>query len=186
MRHFVDPLYYLFVLLFLFASLYYGISGYLSVDLKNLKEKAEASKVDSVTVGDTRYVNKYYFLYTHNTEIVEELFPYLKNVTEPLALIITAVAFGALGGVSRIFIEATFENVRLSEVKIFYLPILGMLCGIFVLGITYVIPTILAAGDQKVRPETLIFLALFAGASSKKFFAWLDSAFSSIFKTNKP
>lgn len=177
---------HLMLLTFLLVSLYFGISGYLSVDLKNLKEKAETAKVDSVTVGDTRYANKYYFLYIYNTENVEKLFPYLEGIPEAFALIITAVAFGALGGVSQIFIQAAFGGAALADIRILYLTIVGMLCGIFVLGITYVVPTIFASGDQKVRAETLIFLALFAGVYSEKFFGWLDIRFDSVFKSNRP
>lgn len=167
------------------VSLYFGISGYLVVDLIALHDKAIESKIDTVKVGDTAYPNKYYLLYADDKVTIQNKFPYLKDTTESLALIITALAFGAIGGLTRILNQFTFENKPLDQIKVNSLILLGSLSGIFILGITYVIPTILVSGDQKIRPETLIFLSLFSGLFSEKFYSWLSQNFNTFFKQNE-
>lgn len=173
---------FLTVIALLGASLYFGISGYLSVDVKTFKAKADAARIEPFKVGNTEYNNTYEFLYEQNDDLIQKLFPYLKEIPESLALIITALAFGMLGGLARLIKQTTFDGLSLLQVKFLSLPVFGMLSGIFVLGITYVIPTILVEGDQKIRSETLIFLSLFAGLLCDKFYEWLNGIFENIFK----
>jgi hypothetical protein len=175
----------LVVLSWLLLSLYFGVSGYLTVDLLNLIDKAKQVKSEPIIVDETEYENRYAFLYAYNYENTIAIFPYLKKLPDSLALIITAMAFGALGGVTRILKQMAFENISIDSIKFISIPLVGMLSGIFILGVTYVIPTILVSGDQKIRPETLVFLSLFSGLFSKRFYDWLSTNFNSIFKNKE-
>lgn len=170
-----------FILAWLVISLYFGISGYLAVDLIHQSEKAEREKSKPFTVGVLEYSNEYIFSY----EMVIKIFPYLNKLTGSLALVMTAMAFGALGGVTRLLKQIAFEKLSTENVNFISIPLIGMLSGIFILGVAYVIPTILVAGDQRIRPETLLFLSLFSGLFSSRFYGWLSNNFNSIFKSKE-
>ena len=93
-------------------------------------------------------------------------------------LIFTACAFGALGGVVRVVFDWSHGKHSYSLNNAFLLPLLGMLTGILVLGVSEFLPHVFVEGEVAVRNSTLIFLSIFTGVFSKQFYLWLEKTFS--------
>ena len=168
------------------SGLYYGVGGYMSIVLLDQKEKAELGQDVGLKIDDTIYRNMDQYKWFHNKKQLETVFPWLIKVPQSLAIIIAALSFGILGGVTRLIKQIAFDDgVTLENIRAVSIPTLGMLSGIIMLGVTFIIPTVLTSGEQELRPTTLIFLTLFAGLFAKRFYEWLSTCFHIIFPQPK-
>lgn len=103
------------------------------------------------------------------------------KLPDPSATFITALCFGYLGGVLGVFKRTQMENLPL-DLNSTWRPMFSMLSGILVLGLTYILPTVLSSGQAEPRPMTLMFLCLFAGVYNTEFYAWVQSKITTVFK----
>lgn len=104
------------------------------------------------------------------TWIIEEISPFL-------ALIITSLSFGLLGGIIHLFRKNPSFLVCISWKDLLLFPVYGMLTGMVVLGISYLLPSVLVTNTGEVRPITLMFLSLFAGIFIDTFYIKLLKIF---------
>jgi hypothetical protein len=175
------------LIVWLALGLYYGISGYLAIDVNsNLKAVNELrGDTTSVVIEDTKYKSPRQYSLIKDKEQIANTFPYLQGIPDNLCVVLAALSFGVLGSITLLFKELAFDtNVSIANSRIFSIPLLGMLSGLFILGLTYLIPTIFVSGDNAVRPEVLVFLSLFAGLFCGQFYEWLNGSFIRIFPTS--
>lgn len=111
-------------------------------------------------------------------------FPWLFGIPSFLALVLAATAFGALGGVTGLAYQLAVPDPTTTrwDLQYFYLPFMGFLIGLLVLGIANIFPALLTVESGRIRPMTLTFLCLFCGLFSSKFYGWMSGIFDNFFK----
>ncbi|MEQ8712333.1 MAG: hypothetical protein RIC80_04915 [Cyclobacteriaceae bacterium] len=171
------------------ASLYLGMGGYSTIVLDKMKYTLELSPPDSILIskdGVPKVFGSFReYEYVRVKDEMESIFPFVENLISEIGLLVTSMCFGVIGGVTRILKQITYEeDISIINAQVISIPVLGMLSGIIMLGLTYLIPTILVEGVQNIRPSTLVFLSLFAGLFSKRFYDWLSNSFNKIFPSN--
>ena len=161
----------IFIFLWLVSGFYTGTGGITKLENDILIKKA-AESLDTVKViyDDISYKNKARLIAELETEQTTVIYPWLEQCPSFLAYMITACSFGLLGALISLFIELAFNNKELNELKYLSIPLLGILTGIVVLGISFIIPSLIITGDKDIKPEALVFLCLFCGIFSKKFY----------------
>lgn len=116
-------------------------------------------------------------------ESISKLYPWLENIPNAISLVITACAFGLIGGIIQILKQVAFEDKPLESTKYFSLPVLGLLTGVIVLGITHLLPTIFFSSGAEISANSMMFISLFSGLFSKKLYERLSSIFDKLLIT---
>ena|ERR1035437_7494692 len=178
------------LILFALTGLYFGFSGicklHLEEEINKLDEKRdELQKVQiNRSVDDLPpFTNKYDYEYYMKVSRYEKIFPLVKVIPSFFGLIMTAMFFGLLGSIARIILGIVRnEYSKVNQIKFISEPLLGLFTGLCVLGISYVLPTILVFNGDAIRPITLMFFSLFCGIYASNFFEKLAKLFSKFFK----
>lgn len=176
------------VLLFwLVSGIYFGVGGLVRANLDenlssldNDREALMAEEID-VTYDGLEFTDKYSLQSYIEVNSIEVFFPWAIKISSFISLIITSLAFGLLGAIISLIKSVAFESASLETLKIWSIPTLGILTGLVVLGLSYLLPTILVTNGSGLKPITLMFLCLFAGMYSKQFYAKISSNFNKIF-----
>jgi hypothetical protein len=174
--------------IFLILSLYFGIGGIISINLNEIeKQREQASQTDNVAVNydGINFKNKdelFSYLNIQKNQNISKFFWWVDDLTDFGALVVTACFFGMLGGVISVINNVAINDKKLEDLHYFSVPISGFLSGIVVLGITYLIPTILVQKSDNIRSMSLMFLCLFGGIKSKELYEKVDKYFNKLFK----
>lgn len=194
-------------LLFWFLiGIYFGVSGLVyGEEKKDLNavvtlnsETTDSGKIKKEIIddGDVEVIQKYIYdgiIFTDRGLVDEyikakqlnSMFTWLADFPELIILVLTSCALGAFGGVIRIVRQITFEGKKIEDTKYITIPFLGLLLGMVVLGISYLLPTILTVNDDiQISETSLVFFSLFAGLFSQSFLTWLDSKFQAYLTQN--
>lgn len=171
----------LFIVIWLLAGLYFGTGGITRLDNIEKKEKAEHN-------GDTVkaiYKHRIFQNMAKAQAYIDEkqteyIYPWITPIPAFLAYMITSCSFGLLGSLIFLLTEIAFNDKKLEDIKYLSIPLLGMLTGIVVLGLSLLIPNILIAGNKDIKPEGLVFLCLFCGLYSNKFYIRLSNIIEKI------
>jgi len=115
---------------------------------------------------------------------VNNLFKWTYDIPASLPLLIMAVAFGILGGVTNVIYKAIGGEIQTNS-RVSLKPLFGGLMGMMVLGITFVLPALLTVDNGKVRPVALAFLCMYAGAFSNHVYLWLEEKIKTLFALEK-
>lgn len=168
--------------LWITTGLYFGISGYLALLLDDQKKAWAIAPENPRTIENQDYRNIEEWVWEQNKNSVANIFPWLEKVPPIMNPVIAAICFGILGGATRVIKEISFDpEVSLANAKVVSTPVLGMLTGVIMLGVSSLVPALFIAEGTDIRPLTLIFLALFAGLFGVRFYDWLGSLFNTIF-----
>ena len=183
------------ILLWFVLSIYIGCGGLTSLELTDENDRISKLVVDAkdtiaVKLNGLSFENKSAAnIYAEEKEhdrkarLAASIFPWLNFPYSFMGLMITSFAFGVLGGTISLLKGIALTNTNTENSKIFSLPLLGGGCGILILSIAYILPILIVSGETQVRPVTIVFVSLFAGLFTDKFFQWLASNFDKIFKT---
>ena len=173
-----------FILIWFAFGFYVGISGIIYEENKKLNRLKEQVISNEKVEYHGIVFNSKERLDTYIEEIkIINYFSWITKVPELIILVFSSCAFGAFGGLIRIIRQISFEGLKLHETHFIAIPFLGMLLGIAVLGISYLLPTILIAeGDIQIRQTSLMFFSLFTGLFSKRFLNWLEDLFKKYLK----
>ncbi|MGX1930189.1 hypothetical protein [Flagellimonas sp. 2504JD4-2] len=170
-------------LLWFGIALYFGIGGYVALDIEDKHKKAREQPEKIVDYHGIEFKNEA-IAQVHSDEV--KAMGYfrilLNNLPTNLLYLFTAMAFGVLGVITRINKEIAMDKVLFKDIEVYFSPILGLMIGILILAISRIIPNLLVDGESNVEPLTLAFLSLIAGFSSKQFYEWLVKSTQSIFK----
>ncbi len=169
-------------------SLYFGIGGSLKTENYNEINK-NYDFDDTVQVrhlpDNTVYKNYAELQLYKEDQKALKIFPWITFIPSFVGTIITACFFGMLGAVISLLKDVALRNEKVEDVSYISIPLLGFLTGIVVLGLNYIIPIVLVAGENDIRPITLLFFSLFAGLFSPQFYNYLSNSTSKIFKDEK-
>lgn len=179
----------LIILIWLMIGLYFGIGGLTKLnadeDLDIIQKKeAELSakkftpplNVEGVTI-DNDYL---YQMFTERRGL-EKYFVWTVTLPKFTALTLTALSFGLLGALVSLIKQLSLENIKIEDLKYLSLPALGVLTGLVVLGLSYLLPTLITKGSTEIRPITLMFLCMFCGICSDKFYKRIEGSFDKLF-----
>lgn len=175
---------FFFILFWFCLSIYFGTGGYNYINIVQGEHKVEQSK-DTVEVlyNNITYKNKAHLNYCLELEANASLYPIISSLPTSLLILITIFSFGILGSVTNLIKQIAIENKPMVELKYISEPILGMLTGFIIIGLSYLVPSTLATTDIELKPMSLVFLSFFSGLFSKDFFIHLSKLFNRIFKT---
>ncbi|WP_118973974.1 hypothetical protein [Taibaiella koreensis] len=180
----------LLLFIWIAISLYFGLSGlcklYIEEQVKALdakKEILQKVEIDRSIDGRPSLKNQYDYQYYMLIANYQKIFPLVYIIPGFLGLVFTAMFFGMIGAVVNILVRIVGnEYTSGTEVKYVSEPILGLFTGLCVLGISYVLPTLLVSESDTIRPITLMFFALFSGLYARKFFEKMSALFPTFFK----
>jgi len=173
-------------------GLYFGIGGIVTIQLNDIKDDkhklgisdsstvTNATDTNSVIYNDISFKNKAAlkeYLNSLPAENFDKVYSFFDNIPDFMAQIITAFAFGLLGSIIRIILSVAYDKKRIQDVSHISQPLLGMLTGLVVMGVSYVIPTLLSKNSINVDPISLMFFSLFVGIYNKEFYDKLSSFF---------
>lgn len=169
------------------VSMYLAAAGWVIANL-DTKISTETKKSNSTEEGvvyqGVSFANIYEARLAIEREKVTTIFQWVYGIPASLPLLMTALSFGFLGGISNVIYKAIGGEVQTNQ-RVLLKPFFGGFIGLMVLGITYVLPAVLMANGDSVRPISLAFLCLYAGAFSNHVYLWLEEKIKSIFALEK-
>jgi hypothetical protein len=178
---------FLILCVWLVAGLYVGIGGIsrISVDetMETIDKDKDQLQKDSINIiqdGITftsKYDLKIYLEYSN----LQNYFPWAIQLTTFSCFLLTSMSFGLLGSFINVLIDICHAKVKIEESNYISKPLIGMLTGLVVLGLSYLIPTLIVKGSSEIKPLSLMFLCLFCGIYSNKFYEKLAASFDKFF-----
>lgn len=165
-------------------GLYLAIGGTNRIDtdseLTRLESKKSELSKDSIFLYDEiQFVNKFdWHKYLHKKKIKQknESIAWFFELSVFVVTIIVSCAFGLLGGITDL-IRQVVNGSDLANTKYFSIPLLACLSGISILGLTYLIPSVLVVDDKGLRIQTLMFLCFYGGLNCVTLYAKLAEYF---------
>jgi hypothetical protein len=177
----------LFATLLGIASGYFSAAGWVIANLDNeVSEKTDESgkKSGEVVYQGISFSSIYDARAAIDKDQITSLFKWTYNLPASLPLFITALSFGILGGIANVIYKAIGGEVQTNQ-RVVLKPLFGGLIGLMVLGMTYVLPAVLTVDNSKVRPVSLAFLSMYAGAFSTHVYLWLEEKIKTLFALDK-
>jgi len=171
----------------LLLALYIGAGGWVAADVDRTIQEMHTNPDDTTSVkfDDITYANRTELRRALLLKQRDAWFPWLSSIPTFLGLLLTAIAFGSVGGVIHVVKGITFPDNTAQSPSIFLHGLFGGIIGLLLLGLSYVLPTALTTTSSDPHPTSLFFLCLFGGMFSEKVHAWLGSLVDSIFPTFK-
>ena len=172
-----------FISLWFCIGIYFGSGGYNYINVKQSKEKAlHSNDTIKVTYDGVSYKNKETLVNTLEKEATVNLYPLIEPLPTELWNLITIFAFGMLGSVVNLLKQIAIDNQKVEDLKYISLPLLGMITGFIIIGLAYIVPNTLATTEIELKPMSLMFLSLFSGFFTVKFYEYFSQLFAKIFK----
>ena len=177
-----------FIIIWLCIGLYFGTGSYSNI--QNRIDKKDADKAWQTI--DTSKTTKYEIALKkaalddarENEKAILNLYPFISKFPNALISLITVFAFGILGSIINLLKQIVLEDKKPTDLKFVAEPLLGMLTGFVIIGLSILVPNTLATSDVELKPMSLMFLSLFSGFFSKRFYVFLSDLFDRIFKKN--
>lgn len=179
----------IFLITFSTLAAYMAVAGISFLEheslLKEAKQKAilEMPKIDGpVEFEGVKYKN-YDVIIEHVTaRNYFYFFSWVRFLPNFAILFLTAGSFGVLGGASAITRSYIINNKTDVEVKNLLELSLSFFMGIAILGVAYIIPSVLVEGDSSLKMTSVMFLCFFAGLFYEKTFSWISGIFDGVTK----
>jgi hypothetical protein len=110
-----------------------------------------------------------------------QLFPWIFAVPQEIMPLITALAFGLLGGTANIVKKVARDRISIEAAPIVATPVFGALIGLMLFLISLVVPAVFISGPAMTRTETLAGISFFGGAFAEIAFPWLEKQIRGLF-----
>jgi len=180
---------YVILSFWLISAIYFGAGGLTSIEnkehFKNIQQINPAEDTTMVEYKGIVFADKEALYEALEGEQMRSIFPWIYRLPSYLTYMVTAGAFGLLGTIVRIFILLSLQNKRIDECNVYTLPVLGMLTGLVMLGVSLIFPAIILTSETEIRPGGLMFICLFSGIYIDSFYEKLSNIFSNIFNSSK-
>jgi hypothetical protein len=163
-------------------GLYCAAAGWVNADLNAaVKENKTSEVVQPVLAHGLRWVNADALKRYETAYEARQWFPWMVNLPHQVALLITAISFGMIGGVARVGWDAIGKKVDLG-IQSLGVVFLSGLAGLVILAVSYVIPAALTISEGTVRPVALFFLCLVGGMFYDHIYSWLKKRLEKLFE----
>lgn len=159
----------LFLLAISFVSMYVGVGGLVRA---NYDEEIGKISEDSKSISPGASIMHDGFEFQNFSELQahlarQQIPVFYKWVIIRLngfmALVITSLSFGLLGSLIFLMRKNLPSISELPSEQVILFPLYGMLTGLVVLGLSYIIPFFLTTNQTNLRPISLMFLSLISG-----------------------
>lgn len=183
----ITPIINLFLLLSITGfCLVFGVVGFIAEDLKEQISDARVLPEDKVRYHGQIYRNEEMASALLEFKTLKETFgTWVVDWPELGKLFITSLIFGALGGVTKTVLLMIKKDLLLSDINLLLYPFFGMLIGLLVLGLSYLVPIMLTRGFTEIRRTSLIFFCLFSGLFSEEFITGVKNQFVKVISFKK-
>jgi hypothetical protein len=164
------------ILIWLCTGFYLSIGAMTRVDhnenLKNIEFNRVELQKDTINrnIGEIDIITRYDRAKFMEIKKQPKLYKWLFKLPNLVGALILACSFGLIGGLVDLVLQVKNNSTAVEDLKYFSTPLLGCFSGIAVLGLSYLIPSLLVSDNQTLKPESLIFLSLFGGIFSKDLF----------------
>jgi hypothetical protein len=160
--------------------LYAAAAGWVGAELSAIMlDSRPPTSTTPIIYDGISWVNETAMQRYRAVESAKHWFPWIVGLPQPVTLMMTALAFGGLGGVARAGHDA-LSNQRPLVARDFATIGLAGLMGLFVLGATYVVPSAIAASNAPIRPHALLFTCTFGGLFHEHFYEWMKQIVAKI------
>jgi hypothetical protein len=160
---------------------YFGVMGFVS---EVLQEMLQSKSTQSVIVDGRTFSSDKKAQAIEEAVILKKYGEWVFDLPELVKLFLTALSFGALGGVTKSTYKLNRKFIKYSDPNVLLNPFFGLLMGLLTLGLSYLIPTVLVSGDTEIRKTSLICFALFAGLFSEHFIKYVERKFVTLIENN--
>lgn len=177
-----------------FLAFYFAMAGLNRIDANDKLKEIESRKVElqkdtlrgknsqpGRIYKEIEFTTRYDLEKFKAIDRQEFLFKWLYELPELVGTLVTACAFALFGAIVDLIRQVVQQNKKVYQLNYFSIPLLGWLSGVAVLGLTYLLPSLLVIDDKGLRPQTLIFLCFFGGLYSTTLFSKLSKYFTKIF-----
>jgi hypothetical protein len=171
------------LILWALAGLYFGMAGWVKVEADAVTEAAwktptgkpvEYKGVVFNSVEDLR-------AFQARSQAESSIFGWIIGLPAPLPVVISALGFSVLGSIFRVLWQCRATQRWPGPGDILLPQALGMLMSLLLLAVSYLLPAALTVDGQTLRPASLIFIALFAGAFADLVYTWVESVAKKLF-----
>ncbi len=167
------------LIIWLIAGLYFGSGGIAKIENYNLiKSTIGEHDTTKVVYDGITFVNKGALIRTLEEAQMQAIFPWINSLPSYVSYIITACSFGLLGTIISIFIQLAIYKQKLADLPVYTLPVLGLLTGFVMLGITFIFPALLFHSEKDIKASGLMFICLFGGLYTEKLYERLAQLFN--------
>ena len=181
MHHYCMTIY---VWLSLLLFLYFGVGAYLGAYLhvsstsseptiKHSSSRVIYQGVEFNSIEDVKEVLK--------REPVGIYFPWVFSLPFIATILILAFCSGAFGGIFRIFKELGIDKRNIAEIPVVYMSFCAGFTGLMVLGVSYLLPSMLTASKNTPWPISIMFLSIFGGFFPETTMKWLEKLSKKLF-----
>ncbi len=178
------------LVLWFVGGLYVGIAGWAKIQENQLKQQALEAQLEvdcSDPISHFEYKGVSYCTaedaaiqaYVDNVGNLQ--LGWIFYLSDPIPLLLTAFAFGAVGSIVRLFRVVIGMQKLASFYTLFISPALGGMTALMLLGISYLAPFIFSNSNINLSPTVIPFLALFAGAFSEHIQRWFQIRLDKLF-----
>jgi hypothetical protein len=169
----------LVLVIWLLVGLYFGSGGIAKIENYNLiKSTIGETDTTKVVYEGMTFANKAALLRTIEETQMETIFPWINSLPSYVSYVITACSFGLLGTIISLFIQLAIYKKMLSDLPVYTLPVLGLLTGFVMLGITFIFPALLFNSEKDIKASGLMFICLFGGLFTEKLYERLSFIFN--------
>ncbi len=180
--------------MWLLTGLYVGAASWTKINYDSLLTKAENARAQ-VNCDDPahewlQYEGDLYCVIedvyvVQQLELMGNLFlNWIFYLPDPLPLVLSAFAFGALGSLVRILRNWLNKKYLPVAGAIPMMPLMGGVTALMLLGISYIFPSLFSDKNILLKPEVQPFLSLFAGVFSDHLQRWFQIVINKNF--NRP
>jgi hypothetical protein len=170
------------LLLITVVALYVSLAGWVNAELHAALKENKAGQVPRpVTYNEIEFVNEDALKRYEVALQAKKWFPWMVDMPQPVALLVTAMSFATVGGVIRVVADGT-RGVKQLGPQSFATVFLAALTGLIVLGVSYIVPAALTISEGTVRPVALLFLCLVGGVFHDYVFEWLGKRIKKVFE----
>lgn len=173
------------------AAMYVGFGG---LGNEHYNNKLTALITSGPAIGDTIKVEAGSLKFKNEFEMKKyeiikqqekfmHFIPWMKNLPELIIHLLTCCSFSLLGSYILITRSLILNKQKVSIAKIPAITLSSFLTGLVVMGLSYLLPTVLINEGGKIRPDTLMFLSLFGGIFSNTLYKKLSKYADELFKT---
>jgi len=174
---------YAALLLWLLLGLYFGIAGWTKIQVDNVIAMArQSSSGQPVEYQGIQFASLEHFLaFLASEQARQSIFGWIIDMPAPFSTAMSALAFGALGNLTTLLRRALVKKELPDTYTLLISPLLGGLTALMLLGASYILPSALTEDGTILRPTSLLFVSLFAGAFSDHLHKWFQTFMDKLF-----
>lgn len=163
------------------GAAYVGVGTYLAVKAIETIDvtisSSGAAEYEKIPFRDAGEVMRF-----RRQEKLGQSFPWAASMPVELLQFAMATAFGLLGGVAAVLKRIVMDKRPIGTTPFIGRPLFGMVVGLMLFALSYVIPSILTTGRSPLRAEAVLGFALLGGLFAEDTYLFVQKKTNQFFK----